>query len=133
MRKSMDAPEWTASLAARLDHLRRLPVGWDGYDAPPVRGEIADLAAHILEAVCGPGTPAPSAVPGTSGDLQIEWHTQGWDIEIDVLETGHIEAWRRNLASLREDELRLTNDFTEVRTWVAQLEEPTLASRAATA
>ena len=52
---------WRGPTVARLDYLCRLPVGWNGYRAGPVSFNVAHFALRLLDAVCGPETPAPSS------------------------------------------------------------------------
>jgi hypothetical protein len=106
-----------------------LPIGWDGYRAGPVAFSTAEFAFRVLDAICTQDTPAPSAVPGSSGDLQIEWHVHAGDIEIHVRAPNDVTAWRHMPPYTGPDgeELLLTNNFTEVARWIKNLLEPTSA------
>ena len=75
---------WRDAVLCRLDDLVKLPFGWDGYRAEPVRFWNVSYASRLLEAVCGDDAPEPQIVPGSSGDLQIEWHTLRGDIELHI-------------------------------------------------
>lgn len=99
----------------RLEHLQRLEFGWDGYKGEPVSFSNAYFALNIIEAVCIGGTPPPQIVPGTGGDLQIEWHTDAIEIELHILAPNKVEAWIRNSETGDDGkELPLTNNFIEV-------------------
>lgn len=68
----------------RLKELLRLPDGWDGYGAPPIRPEIAALATVLL-------TP-PSIVPMSDGGIQLEWHIYSIDFEMSIYADGTVET-----------------------------------------
>src|SRR2546423_9954773 len=85
--------EWRDSVGNRLEDLIRLERGWDGYRGAPVSFEIAHFAVRMLEVACGLEAPVPQIVPGSQGDLQIEWHTEHGDVELDVLAPNRVLAW----------------------------------------
>ena len=125
---------WRDDVVDRLNHLCCLPVGWNGYRAGPVNFNTANFALRVLESVCSPDAPAPSIVPGPSGDLQIEWHLETGDIELHIRAPNDVHAWRET-AETEEggQELQLTIEFTEVAQWIKKLLEPTRALNKAAA
>jgi hypothetical protein len=126
--------KWRDAVIKRLEELIRLERGWDGYDGVPVSLENVTFALRMLEAICAPDAPAPQLVPGSSGDLQIEWHVVGGDIELHVQAPHKVNAWRTTInGGGRGEEIDLTNDFSTVATWVRQLTEPDLAPATAAA
>lgn len=116
--------KWNSEVERRFKELISLDVGWDGYNGVPVRPANAAFAYQLLTAICDDGTPAAQLVPGSNGDLQIEWHTLRGDIELHILGPYSVHAW---YAIVGEDadgvELNLTNDFTEVACWVKRITE----------
>jgi hypothetical protein len=119
---------WRDPVAKRLEELIRLERGWDGYRGAPVSFEIAHFAVRMLEVACGLETPIPQIVPGSQGDLQIEWHTERGDIELDVLAPNSVFAWRRTASTGPDgEEIQLTNDFSQVAVWIKELTEPSRA------
>lgn len=128
------ASAWRDEVAKRLNHVCRLPVGWDGYRAGPVSFGTAHFAFRMLDAVCTPDTPTPSIVPGVSGDLQIEWHLSTGDIELHIRAPNDVIAWQQTADTGPDgEELLLTNNFTEVAMWIRSLLEPTSAAIGAAA
>lgn len=111
------------STVQRIAHLIHLEPGWDGYDGRPVTEETAGFAIRLLDAICGSSTSPPQIVPGSGGDLQIEWHTPKGDIELHVKAPGNVHAWRRMLAPGHEDgeEMDVSEDFSVVAEWVRQI------------
>src|SRR5438093_6911026 len=77
--------QWREPVIKRLNVLVGLPPGWDGYEGTPVTFENAYFAMEMLDACCRGDDPIPQIVPGTNGDLQIEWHLEKGDIELHIL------------------------------------------------
>jgi hypothetical protein len=118
----------------RLDELCRLEVGWDGYIAPPVSFSNAYFALSMLASAWPPDAPAPQIVPGSSGDLQVEWHSATTDIELHVRGPNNVRVWRFIQGGDENgEELHLTTDFKVVAGWLAELSEASVAPRSAAA
>ncbi|WCL54406.1 hypothetical protein [Gimibacter soli] len=113
--------EWMSVLRPRFDELTALPRGWDGYQGVPVSWSCAEFAANILDRLNEEYVPPPSLVPGSDGTVQIEWHRNGYDVEIHVLAPNKVNAYRYDRNSGHEEEFNLTNDFSSVQNWVKQL------------
>jgi len=125
---------WRQRVIERLDELCKLQVGWDGYQAPPVSFANAHFAASMLASACPLDAPEPQIVPGASGDLQIEWHTETTDIELHIRAPNDVDAWRVVMsAPEREDQLHLTMDFRVVADWLVELSEASVAARSSAA
>ena len=113
---------WVTELRDRFDELTSLPRGWDGYAGRPVSFTCAQFDANLIERLYVEGVPAPQLVPGSDGTVQIEWHRNQFDVEIDVLGTYEVVAIRRNLRTDVVEELELQTDFTALGDWIAELE-----------
>lgn len=119
--------QWQAPVKGRLEELVRLQEGWDGYMGFPVSFGNAMFAFRMLESICRPDTAAPQIVPGPSGDLQMEWHTQYGDVELWVRGPNNVHAWRSLSGNQNDEEADLTNDFAIVAKWVREVTEPAIA------
>lgn len=117
----------------KLNYLAQLPTGWDGLNATPVSFNNANFALNILSQVCFDTTPAPAIVPGINGNCQVEWHTLSGDLELNVKSPYHVEVWWSvlNDGVINENETLLTNDFTEIISYLRQITEPAIANVAA--
>ena len=126
--------DWQLTVEARLQELIRLENGWDGYEGLPVAFGNAVFAVRVLESICVGETPAPSIVPGSAGDLQLEWHLPGGEIELHVRAPNDVHAWRSLTGAYPlEEALMLSTDFSVVAKWLRNLTEAPLAPRAAAA
>lgn len=124
---------WRQAVIDRLDELCKLEVGWDGYRGLPISFANVNFAASVLGSACPLDAPAPQIVPGPNGDLQIEWHSATTDIELHVCGPYDVQAWRKTQSIPGGEELHLTNDFTIVASWIAELLESSVASRSSAA
>jgi hypothetical protein len=113
--------EWTRALESRFNKLTSLPVGWDGYAGRPVSFTCARFAADLLQRLYDGALPPPSLVPGSDGSLQVEWHINQFDIEIDVLGAFDVMATRHDCLTEQFEEIELTNDFTDLARWITDL------------
>lgn len=121
--ENYEPSNWLVQVKARLEHLKNLEPGWDGYRGQPVSKENADLAVEILKQIMpSPAAPAPQIVPGVNGDLQLEWHTHAVEIEIDILGPDNIQVWLRNEKTYPDGvEFAQNEDFTLLKNQINEL------------
>lgn len=113
--------DWSKVLENRFNELTSLRPGWDGYTGRPVSFACARFAADLLQRLYEPDLPPPSLVPGSDGTVQIEWHLNGFDIEVDVLAPYNVSASRYNCATEQFEEVELDSDFTLLSDWIGEL------------
>lgn len=121
VRISQTNSPWMNTLEERFNSLVSLPIGWDGYQGRPVSFSCAQFAAQIVESLFNKSVSAPSIVPGSDGSLQIEWHVNGYDIELDVLAPLRVSAFRYDHSTGNEEEVDVEDDFTQIAEWIANL------------
>lgn len=83
-----------AALAASADaekkatgRLLALEENWDSYGGQAIRREAVDAAIRLRAAVAT----EPSFVPMSNGGVQVEWHRQGFDIELEISPDGTLQ------------------------------------------
>jgi hypothetical protein len=74
--------DWLVDTIARLNHLLTLESGWDGEQAEEISLDAAARAVDLVVRAAALSTPAPAIIPSPDGNVQIEWHLGGLDIEI---------------------------------------------------
>lgn len=76
------SPEYNAALRSRADHLKALPEGWDSYHGKRIDPETVDKAVEFAVAMA-PLIPTyePVLVPDSDGNVTVEFHAEGWDVE----------------------------------------------------
>jgi hypothetical protein len=80
-----DAPPWFHSTLDALLDLLGLPPNWDSYGARPVHPAYVPAAVQLLGECMPRNLVEPTVVPTTSGGVQLEWHTFGIDLEVDLV------------------------------------------------
>lgn len=114
---------WNLELGGRLNELAALPIGWDGYAGQPVSFQCANFVASMLERLCRDDVPAPSLVPGNDGSLQVEWHRNMVDVELDILRVNEVIATLVDRRTDEETVLEIQSDFTEIVDWISLLSD----------
>ncbi len=79
---------WLRSVLESFADVMQLPAGWDSYGAAPPSREAAVAAFTFLVGAMAPTTSPPSIVPMSDGGIQLEWHRNGLDVEIDFPSDG---------------------------------------------
>jgi hypothetical protein len=116
-----DEPEWLRPVVGELESLLRLPTNWDSYGARPIDPRAAGATLSLLTATMQPNTPIPSIVPMSRGDIQVEWHLRGMDIEVVVPAEGPIRIWQEDLRNGTEHEFTLDQDQEPLRAILREL------------
>lgn len=91
--KSSPAVAHLRKLTNTLSEFVNLPLGWDGYDGVPTSEAAALKALHILLSIMSDESIPPALVPTSQGGIQLEWHSSGYDVEIEVRRDGRIECY----------------------------------------
>ncbi len=74
----------------------------------------------MLEQICAKSTTPPSIVPGTEGDLGVEWHTENGDLVLHVLAPNDVQAWCLISGGDEESE-SVRTDFSGIVNWVSRI------------
>ena len=77
----------------KLNSLLDLDENWDSYGAHRVNVEAVFATIQVLASVLQEDTPLPTFVPTPSGNVQLEWHESGIDLEVEVHPSGIIEVY----------------------------------------
>lgn len=71
-----------------VTNLLRLPFGWDSYSARPIDPQSAKAAIYVLADLLAERIQPPQVVPTVAGGIQLEWHQNGVDLEIEISASG---------------------------------------------
>ena len=70
--------------------LNLLKDNWDSYGGKPIT-ELALVGADLLlKALSGIQAVEPFICPCSNGGLQLEWHRNGYDLEIEISPEGQV-------------------------------------------
>jgi len=81
-------PPWFEPVISKVQQLLKLAPNWDSYDALPVKLHSAAAAIRFLGWAMQENTVRPSLIPTVEGNITLEWHTHGLDLEITVSPDG---------------------------------------------
>jgi hypothetical protein len=107
-----DPPNWVVPTLQSMGELLELPKNWDGYSARRVNPLHVIAAINLLTLVMTENTPIPSVVPTNCGGVQLEWHMNGIDLEIETLSSHRFMVSCDD--SEVENEWELTADLNEL-------------------
>jgi len=81
-------PRWLVSTFDEMNDLLNLRAGWDSYGAHAVSADAVAATIRFLGLVMQEESRMPFIVPMSSGNIQLEWHSGGVDIEVEVTPDG---------------------------------------------
>ena len=114
-------PAWAVPTLNALGETLALPANWDSYGARRVDLASAASAGQTLCLVMRSDTIAPMVVPTVQGGVQLEWHTHGIDLEIDVSQAGRCYVSCRNHQDETEWEGELNFNLDRLRDAISRL------------
>lgn len=85
IRKLIGCPKWFDDYLERCKKLLELSPNWDSYDAERVDPAILDSATRIVRLFATNSNSAPEVVPTHLGGIQIEYHTNGRELELEFV------------------------------------------------
>jgi hypothetical protein len=80
------------NVLAELQRLTTLENDWDGYGAPAVASSTVVHVMAFLYEVASPGVPAPVIVVTGRSMIQIEWHRDRMELDVEIDRDGAFEA-----------------------------------------
>jgi hypothetical protein len=107
-------PNWVAPTMARLSELAALERNWDRRHSAEVSRDALVFAIVVLSQVMSETTVPPSIVPLGRGSLQLLWHNDAAELEVEVLRPNEIVAYFLDKKIGHEEEIPLTSDFSAV-------------------
>ena len=106
--------------------LLELPGGWNSYNAKQIRKENVNAAVSLLGRVMRLGTPAPIVVPKVRGGVQLEWHTNGINLEIAIDSPDDITFFAEDIQSNENPEQEL--DESTLAPWIDRISRPAITA-----
>jgi hypothetical protein len=106
-----------------LIELLELPGGWNSYNARPIRKENVTFAVDLLARLMREDTPAPHVVPKVRGGVQLEWHTRGLNVEIDIESPKDVCFFAEDLSKAQEPLQEEHLDENVLSQWIERLSD----------
>jgi hypothetical protein len=117
-------PAWVEPTLRTLGQLLALSSNWDSYGAHPVDPACAWSAWQLLTAVMRDDLPAPGIVPTNQGGVQLEWHTRGVDLEVEVAPPRTVSVSFEDARTGEAWEKELTEEVGELADCLGRLSRP---------
>lgn len=105
-------PKWIKPTLERLSELASLGHDWDQRGSAEVSIDVLSFAANILGQSMPPTAPPPSIVPLGHGGVQMLWHNQVADLEVEVIQPNEVVFYCLNKVTGHEEEIPLTTDLS---------------------
>ena len=102
----------------RMAELVALPRGWDSRNARAVSDVALRRTIEFLLEYVADGIDSPVVVPTVRGGLQLEWHNNGVDVEVEVAPNGHVSCLAEDRLSEEPVEAGLAGSEGWIRHWL---------------
>jgi hypothetical protein len=114
-------PTWLKEIEDILRGFATLPECWDSYGAKSIERHAIDSAIELLRRIVQHDTQKPAVVPMNRGGIQIEWHTRGVDLEIEITPHGDLRLLYENPQENAEEEFEPGFDLKPLADLIAKV------------
>jgi hypothetical protein len=118
-----EQPAWLMPVVKVMGELLNLPENWDSYGACRISPAATEFALQLLPETMRVDTPVPTVVPTSSGGVQLEWHTRGIDLEVEIKSPGRLYVSYEDHRDNVEWEGELTSDLTRLSGFLSELSQ----------
>jgi hypothetical protein len=77
-------------MSKKLEELRKLESNWDSYGGKPITELALEKTDLLLKALLGIQAVEPFVCPCSNGGIQLEWHRNGYTLEIEISPEGEV-------------------------------------------
>jgi hypothetical protein len=78
-------------MAEELSELAELPENWNGYGSPRLQPAAISEASNLIGILEVLHMPVPQFVPVSGGGIQLEWHNNKCELEVEIRADGTME------------------------------------------
>jgi len=114
-------PDWLFSTLDLLQKLYDLSPNWDGYDASKIDIKSLESTLKFLMEILPSNAPTPAIIPTPNGNVQIEWHERGIDLEIEIRTHGVHDYYFCDIQKNIEVEKIFTGNVAPLREYIETL------------
>ena len=111
---------WVRPTLEALDSKLQLAPNWDSHGALPIDKRRVFNAIRVLFSTMSSDTEAPWVVPTTDGGIQLEWHREDKDLEVEISGGGDASIFFHNARTGEEWEISLAENIPRLRSLLAQ-------------
>ncbi len=121
IRAEGEEPAWLMPTLESMARMLTLPPNWDSYGAHRVKPSSLVSAFELLAVTMRSETPVPLVVPTSRGGVQLEWHTRGVDLEIEIESPGRSYVRYEDHREGATWEGEITSDLTPLADYIGML------------
>ncbi|MFN0171444.1 MAG: hypothetical protein ACKV22_33935 [Bryobacteraceae bacterium] len=114
-------PAWLVPVLQGFANLVSLTDNWDGEGASRIDRTTINRALAAIERLLASDGPAPSIVPLSDSGLQIEWHRNRRDLEIEFTPNGRVEFYYFDEETGEEHEGPVGPNFVNVEGYLERI------------
>ena len=85
-------PRWSKQTMQQLTGISALRTDWDSYGAPAISPSTIRRAYRLIQSIAEERIPPPRCVPTPEGSIQLEWHTDDFDLEVLLMPGTQLEV-----------------------------------------
>jgi hypothetical protein len=97
-----------------MREIAKLKRDWDRRGSTEVSSDALAFAWSILNQIMPPKASPPSIVPLGNGGVQLLWHNQKSDLEVEIVRPNEVVLYHLDKGSGQEEEKPLTTDFSSI-------------------
>lgn len=94
--------KWLPEIIKKLEEISNLQKNWDTYQANPISIDVICYCLSFVFKILERCDLPPSIVPTSLGGIQLEWHTDKGDLEIEIGENRKISYYFENVTNGEE-------------------------------
>lgn len=87
----VSSARWFNRTITEIVGLMWLPKDWNSYSPKRIEPKTIEKMLAVLLAILDPDSTPPTVVPTTRGGVQVEWHWNGIDLEIEAFNSSKLE------------------------------------------
>jgi len=111
-----------SKLMSRLGVFLRLSLNWNSYKSVRVNAQAVYGAAFLIRSLKERnGFPLPQVVPTASGGVQLEWHQNGVDLEIEFDSISKADVYYEDEFRGESKEFEMSCDFSPIWPYLEKL------------
>jgi len=120
--QNSEYPSWLKTMVNQLIEFLYLEENWDTYGARTIDSTSIELTVELILSLVKNNTPQPWVVPTPNGHIQLEWHTKGIDLEVEVISPTLVNvSYEDDADGFDNWEDGLTNDFSRLAKAIREL------------
>jgi len=93
MASQISPAKWLSQTVSELVRLLWLPKDWNSDNSELINTKAIEKILALLLTILEPDSTPPVVVPTTRGGVQVEWHQNGIDLEIEAFNSSKLEYY----------------------------------------